>query len=171
MKRLIIFLLLSLILIGCVFADSNKYWGRIQGTEKTLYHSTQDWAYSSKGSDDWVYGADNPDIDITVYIAGIAGDGDAPFIAFSYSKIEGIEGAPIMTIIGDDLLENFDDCISMRINPASDNTFCSTTSDYKMVLDEFRWCINQKMVNIIFSDGSFLLFNVNCANLYKYYKD
>lgn len=168
MKRLIVFLLLSLILIGGVFADNNKYWGRIQDTEKTLYHSTQDWAYSPKGSDDWVYGADNPDIDITVYIAG---DGDVPFIAFSYSKIEGIEGTPIMTIIGDNLLENFDDCISMRINPASDNTFCSTTSDYKMVLDEFRWCINQKMVNVIFSDGSFLLFNVNCANLYKYYKD
>jgi len=163
MKRFIVFLFVSLVIVGSLFADSDKFWKRGYEGEKAIYHHTIDYAYTD-GTQLYFY-EDCSEKPISIIISYEKG---YEFIGLFFDNISAIKATPIGCMVGSDILNDENDRLDVGLDAISDNTQAIITDDYNMLLNEM---LNRNYVQffVVFSDKTALILNVNCENVYKYF--
>lgn len=161
MKRFIVFLFVSLIIVGSLFADTNMVWGRT--VSNMISHDTADFVYTNTYTNE-AYGSEDYKTYITLGIST-----EERVIIVVYPGITDIKSYPTRLEISTDL-HNLDDYVV--ILPDSSfyytNAFIVGGDDYKLLLNEMLQ--NDKvLIWAYYEKDGVLLFEVNCKNLNKFF--
>lgn len=162
MKRFIVFLLVSLVITGSLFADTNLVWKRT--VSNMIAHDTTDFVYIKNTYTNEAYYSEDYKTYITLGIST-----EEKVIIVVYPGVTDIKSYPTRLEISTDL-HNLDDYVVILPDSSFDytNGFVVDGDDYRLLLNEMLQ--NDKVqIWAYYEEDGVLLFEVNCENLNKFF--